>query len=91
MSPIIEAPDRRSSGVRWRDRAITAALWLAWCHPVEALVRLAAPDVAVPASAWLGEAFLADLTAATRVAGLMVAGLLTWGSYARWRGHPPSC
>jgi hypothetical protein len=88
MSPIIAAPHRRSARARWRDRAVTAALWLAWCHPVEALVRLAAPDV--PAAAWLGDAFLSDLAAAVRVAGVLVVGLLGWGSYARWRAHPPS-
>jgi hypothetical protein len=90
MSPIIEAPERRSSRIRWRDRAVTAALWLAWCHPVEALVRLAAPDATAPASAWLGDAFLDDVAAASRMAGVLVAGLLTWGSYARWRAGPRS-
>jgi hypothetical protein len=88
VSPIIEASERRSARVRWRDRAVTATLWLAWCHPVEAL--LVAPGATAPVSAWLGEAFLADLAAACRVAGILVAGLLTWGSYARWRAGPRS-
>jgi hypothetical protein len=96
VSPIIEAPDRRSSGTHWRDRVITVALWLAWCYPVEAVGRLAAPDVTariagtIPAAAWLGDAFLSDLATAARVAGILVAGLLTWGSYGRWRAGPRS-
>ena len=71
---------------------MTAALWLAFFYPVEALARFAVPEAAVriawplPTSTWLADAFLSDLAAAARVAGFLVCGLLTWGSYVRWRG-----
>jgi hypothetical protein len=91
-APVIEQPGRRSPRVRWRDRCVTAALWIAWCYPVEALARLTAPEMTAqiagisPVAALLGDAFLDDVTAAARLAGVLVAGLLSWGSYSRWRG-----
>src|SRR5262249_53414903 len=93
-SPIIEQPGRRSPGLRWRDHGVTAALWLAWCCPVEALARFAAPEMAAriagsaPGASLLGEAFLADVVAAAQAAGILVTCLLAWGTYGRWR--PPS-
>jgi hypothetical protein len=73
---------------------VTAALWIAWCHPIEALARIAAPDVAARIvgsaadASWLGEAFVADVVAAARIAGVLVATLVAWGTYVRrhqWR------
>jgi hypothetical protein len=78
----------------WRDRCVTAALWIAWCYPIEALARIAAPDVAarIGASATdaslLGEAFVADVLAAARLAGVLVASLVSWGAYTRRRHWP---
>jgi hypothetical protein len=89
--PIIERPWRRPRWLVWRDRCVTAALWLAWLYPVEALARLAVPDVAAqlagvpPGAALLGDAFLADVAAAGRTALFLVGSLLAWGSYGRWR------
>src|SRR5262249_40189239 len=88
---IIERPRQRSVRLRWRDRCVTAALWGAWCYPIEALARITAPEVtarltgSASVSALLGEGFLADVTDAARVASILVASLLTWGSCARWR------
>src|SRR5262249_52525873 len=93
-SPIIEQPGRRPPGLRWRDHGVTAALWLAWCCPVEALARFAAPEMAAriaggaPGASLLGEAFLADVGAAARAAGILVTCLPAGGPYGRWR--PPS-
>jgi hypothetical protein len=89
--PVIERPGRRPPRLVWRDRCVTAALWTAWCYPVEALARLTAPEMAAritgtaPGASLLGDAFLADVAAAGRMAVLLVGCLLGWGSYARWR------
>jgi hypothetical protein len=81
---IIEAPSRRSSLLRWRDRCLTFLLWSLWSRPVDALAWLAvgAPG---PDGGVLWDAFLRDLGDASSAASVLIVLLYARGGYGRYR------
>jgi hypothetical protein len=91
---IIEAPERRSALLRWRDRGLTVLLWSLWSRPVDAVVRLTSGPVGLDGgSQW--DSFLRDVGDASSAAGVLIVLLYAWGGYDRCRPrstpvrHPP--
>jgi hypothetical protein len=83
---IIEAPGRRSSFLRWRDRGLTLLLSSAWSRPVDALAWLTVGPPG-PDGGFLWDAFLCDLGDALCTASLLIVLLYAWGGYGRYRTH----
>ena len=76
--PSIEAPQRRSLFLRWRDRCLTALFWGFWWRPLQAFKRLLENRDGA-----MRNRFFTDLIQVSEVSVVGVILLVTWGTYRR--------